>query len=140
VRLPRPHIPMRTQARVVECQLLQLGICPPHPFENGKLVSWKRRRDLALRELFGEAKTHLDHDPALCNRRQIRVGGDFAGYDPPANDPLYLIWRTTDNHDIKTRVRGDGAQLSDLAITRKRKRAERKRRPKWKPKRAKQLR
>ena len=47
-------------------------------------------------------------------------------YYPDANDPEFLIYRTKAAHDIKTRVHGDGAQLSDLAIARKRKRQERK--------------
>jgi hypothetical protein len=76
----------------------------------------------------------LDHDPALCNREQ-RVywrGDDVQGmnrivlYTPAANDPEHLIYRSHADHDIKTRVRGDGAQHSDLALRRIAKRRERK--------------
>jgi hypothetical protein len=43
-----------------------------------------------------------------------------------------LIYRTKEDHRLKTLVRGDGAQLSDAAIARKRKRKERKAtRPKY---------
>jgi len=71
---------------------------------------------------------HLDHDPALENRP---FNPRTKKYTPDANDPEFLIYRTKEDHRIKTLVRGDGAQLSDAAIARKRKRKERKaRRPK----------
>jgi hypothetical protein len=54
----------------------------------------------------------------------------FVGYVPDANDPDYLVYVPKQDHDIETRVRGQGAQLSDLAIARKRKRKERKVNPK----------
>jgi hypothetical protein len=73
--------------------------------------------------LFGEQKIQLDHNPALTNRPFNEKTGK---YTPDANNPEFLIYRTKAAHDIKTRVRGDGAQLSDLAIARKRKRIERK--------------
>jgi hypothetical protein len=43
-----------------------------------------------------------------------------------------LVYLPEDDHDIETRVRGQHGQYSDLALARKRKRAERKR---TKPKR-----
>jgi len=46
-------------------------------------------------------------------------------YHPDANDPQYLIYRSAANHDIKTRVRGDGAQFSDLALIRRQKKRDR---------------
>jgi hypothetical protein len=61
----------------------------------------------------------LDHDPALCNRPLMhRRKTGTVDYNPPANDPNHLIYRSHADHDIKTRVRGDGAQHSDLALRR----------------------
>jgi hypothetical protein len=41
---------------------------------------------------------------------------DFKAQDyvPPANDPAFLVYLSKDEHDIETRVRGLGAQRSDL--------------------------
>lgn len=82
---------------------------------------------LALVLLFDEQnnRAELHHRPALVNRRRyVRNGKVF--YDPPANSAEYLVYLLDDEHDIETRVRGQGAQLSDLAIARKRKRKEKK--------------
>ena len=117
-RLPRPYIPLLVRVQValrqvaVECE-------PPPRFGrcDGEYLS------ALLWILFGDGEHHLDHDPALVNR----MWNEQAGYYyPDANDPEFLIYRTKAAHDIKTRVHGDGAQLSDLAIARKRKRQERK--------------
>jgi hypothetical protein len=126
-RLFRPYVPIKVQLRVAEDQLLARGMPPPQfdPLTQRKLPA-KQRLYLALRDLFDERKAQLDHDPALCNRRKIMRHGSFIRYDPDANDPAYLIWRPADEHNIKTRVRGEHGQLSDLAIARKRKRSERK--------------
>jgi hypothetical protein len=58
---------------------------------------------------------HLDHDPPLNLRDRTKDGG----YLPEANDPDWLIWRTAEDHWLKTYVRGDGAQLSDAGKRRK---------------------
>jgi hypothetical protein len=83
--------------------------------------------------LFGDKPAQLDHDPALVNRKLRKWPLDgSAVYIPDANDPDYLVYREKHDHDIKTRVRGDGAQLSDLAQARKRKRKLKpKRKYKW---------
>jgi len=128
-RLHRPHIPLDVRLTVA---LRQLG-SPFIPF----VVADARRSGLlrvrlsqALRTLFGDEPFHLDHDPALENRP---VNTRTGKYKPDANDPEFLIYRTKHDHKIKTLVRGDGAQLSDAAIARKRKRKERKaKRPKHK--------
>jgi hypothetical protein len=126
-RLHRPHVPIKVQLRVAEDQLLARGI-PPQQFDplTQRQLPAKQRLYLALRDLFGERKAHLDHDPALCNRLKTHIHGSYFRYVPDANDPAYLIWRPADEHDIKTRVRGEHGQLSDLAIARKRKRSEKK--------------
>jgi hypothetical protein len=85
---------------------------------------------------------HLDHNPALENRRKVVRKGVHVDYDPPANDPAFLIYRTKHDHHIKTNVRGDGAQYSDRVLAkreRRRTKGKRKSRPlksasRWPPK------
>ena len=119
----RPNIPFAVRVAVSERMMLQRGI-PPHTVnpQTQKPLPLIRRLLLNLHDLFGEAKVHLDHDPALVNRPCDSAGR----YRPDANNPDYLIYRTAANHDIKTRVSGEHGQHSDLALRRKRKRAERK--------------
>ena len=128
MRLPRPYIPIATRLIVAERQIEQLtgvgNACRRFdPLSQTKLL------ELLLGALFGDKKVELHHRPALVNRRRKRNGD----YDPPANDPNYLVYLPEDEHDIETRVRGLHGQHSDLAIVRKRKRKERKtKRPKRK--------
>jgi hypothetical protein len=120
MKLPRPYIPLDVRLKVFARQFgygvaIKHGINSPH---------W-RLADLqeALASVFG-GPVHLDHDPALVNRKfNARTGK----YTPDANDPDYLVYRSKTDHDIKTRVRGDGAQYSDLALRRKLKRIQRNR-------------
>ena len=124
MKLPRPHIPIPTRIKVAQRQLRGFGA-------NDALMqkAHSETPDIYLDRLLNGLSLymggtlfqplHLDHDPALCNRKySYRTGR----YKPDANDPRYLIYRTYADHDIKTRVRGDGAQLSDLAKLRKTKR------------------
>lgn len=71
------------------------------------------------------AKLHLDHEPALENRQRY---ADVTGihYDPDANDPNHLVYRTVHEHYIKTHVRGDGAQFSDTALAKRERRRQKK--------------
>jgi hypothetical protein len=80
--------------------------------------------DFLLTCKFGEERYHLDHDPPLC-LREI-VDAERGIYVPAADDPEYLIYRTGEEHRIKTFVRGDGAQLSDAGKRRKEIRRKRK--------------
>ena len=75
-----------------------------------------------LEEFFCGEPVELHHRPALCNRETHPV----VGYVPHANDPDYLVYLPASDHDIETRVRGQHGAHSDLALARKRKRAERK--------------
>lgn len=87
------------------------------------------------------SELRLDHDPPLALRPQHRKGlGRKTYYVPDANDPEHLKYRPhgpqhDGSHDVKTRVRGDHGQFSDLALIRREKRrlgkAERKPKPKW---------
>lgn len=123
MRLHRPYIPLSARVRVAERQIEQRGFFPDII---GMECPQRERLDALLRFLFRDEPVQLDHDPALVNRKRRTMRDGRIVYTPDANDPLYLIYRTKAEHDIKTRVRGDGAQLSDLAIARKRKRKERK--------------
>lgn len=121
-KLSRPYIPIKVRIEVVLGQLWSEGFGVNRPPVNSK------RRLTSLLSILGmirgeDWRTYeLHHRPALINRR--RVGRD---YDPPANDPMHLVYIPATDHDIETRVRGIGAQLSDLAQARKRKRVERNR-------------
>ena len=124
VKLPRPYIPVSVRVRVIERQLLQVGIAPLSA-THGAAAKPRRLADrlaFNIRERFGDKKVELHHRPALVNRRRKRNGE----YDPPANDPDFLVYLPKDEHDIETRVRGQHGQHSDLALMRKRKRKERK--------------
>lgn len=127
-RLYRPHIPLVVRIDVVHRQLQRMGK-ETVVFES---ETKKSQLDGLLRFLAWQlrcepADLRLDHDPALCNRQQFHNGrGEIVRYVPDANDPAHLIYRTKADHDIKTRVRGDGAQHSDLALRRIAKRRERK--------------
>ena len=116
MKLPRPYIPTPIRLAVAWRQCRAIGFEPDaNWFANSD--TWKLQ--FCLGYLFGYGKSSLDHDPAICNRKfNPRTGK----YTPDANDPRYLVYRTKEEHDIKTRVRGDGAQLSDLAMLRKNKR------------------
>ena len=113
---------------VAERQMRERGWNLSEPTHDGVSDSAYLAAILSL--LFGDKKFELHHRPSLVNRRRyIRNGKTF--YDPPANSAEHLFYLLDDDHDIETRVRGVGAQLSDLGIARKRKRAERKKnRPK----------
>lgn len=130
-RLYRPHIPLSVRVQVAYRQLGFTGCLAEPDHRTGRVsASWELKRALdALSFLLGcEVKDlRLDHHPALCNRQQFRNGrGEIVRYVPDANDPNHLIYRSHADHDIKTRVRGDGAQHSDLALRRIAKRRERK--------------
>jgi len=129
MKLLRPWIPISVRIKVVQRQLLRFDVAAPDR-EKGE------RQDVYLDRLLGLLSTlmdalfeplQLDHDPALVNRKKIFRNGKHVGYSPAANNPDYLIYRTKAKHDIKTRVRGDGAQYSDLALARKNKRIEKRR-------------
>ena len=124
-RLRRPYVPLKVRCRVA---LRQLGELWPDEalkaHENGLLpfldqLLFKMAGLLACEVL----ELQLDHDPALENRPFSKR---TRRYSTDANDPEFLVYRTQQAHKIKTLVRGDGAQLSDAAIARKRKRKERK--------------
>lgn len=121
-RVYRPYIPLAVRVQVAARQLRDDGWAS----FGGKVPLWlddytlsdKYRLHVLLNHLFGIQPVHLDHDPALVNRRWNNRTKD---YEPRANDPAHLVYRTKVDHDIKTRVRGIGAQHSDLGQRRKNK-------------------
>jgi len=137
MRAYRPYIPYSVRALVAERQADAKGFRP-----DPKLPANLRLRSCLI-FLFGTAKVHLDHDPALENRTKImRRDGQIGGYIPPANDPNFLIYRIAEDHRIKTYVRGDGALRSDVSQHRYLKRVASNRKPKaaFKPRRTKHIR
>jgi len=131
MRLPRPYIPYDVRVQVAARQIIEAGLTWATDATLDALPESKKLHALLL-ILFCDDEMghlHLDHDPALVNRKKIYRNGAHVDYDPPANDPRYLVYRTRQDHDIKTRVRGDGAQRSDLAQRRYLKRVARNRSP-----------
>lgn len=119
--LVRPYIPIAVRVKVAERQLLEREmLC--------FVGSLSTRLKFSLQSLFWNAKetAELHHRPALVNRQRKRNGD----YEPPANDPDYLVYIAEDDHDIETRVRGLHGQHSDLGMARKNKRIARNRDPK----------
>ena len=126
MRLHRPYIPVAIRVMVAERQARQRGLeLVDRRGLAGRIWSDSKYLKILLSMLFDGQKAELHHRPALVNRRRyIRNGKSF--YDPPANSDEHLFYLLDDDHDIETRVRGVGAQLSDLGTARKRKRRERK--------------
>lgn len=134
-KLYRPPIPIETKLAVA-CR--QLGNSPwivaasvaeakkrrllAHTLETALAVLAERLR-CDVRDL------RLDHDPPLGDRDKTGEGKSTA-YDPPANDPDHLSYRPhgaqfDGSHDVKTRIRGERGQYSDLARIKRRRRRER---------------
>lgn len=132
MRLPRPYIPLYVRVVVAERQMRDQTGCEVTDERGIPLrltkTPLRKRLDLALFHIgvFGTQKLELHHRPALVNReRYVRRGKTL--YYPPANDPDFLIYLNEDEHAIETRVRGVGAQRSDLAQARYNKRVARNR-------------
>jgi hypothetical protein len=137
-RLYRPSIPLEVKCRVL---LRQLGELWP----DAVIEEWKRKHTSLLVILQGRlAKLRtceikdlrLDHDPPLALRPQTwNRQGKFDRYVPDANDPEYLLYRPhgaqfEGSHDVKTRIRGEHGQFSDIALIKRQRRRERPPKPK----------
>lgn len=147
-KLYRPHIPIEVKCRVV---LRQLGEMFPDEVLNerrrhhrgfGPFLKQKRQE---LADLLGceVSDLRLDHDPPLGARvkHDYHKGDDMIGmtyfsvYEPDANDPEYLRYRPhgaqfAGSHDVKTRIRGDHGQFSDITLIKRQRRRERGPKPK----------
>lgn len=131
MKLHRPYIPLSVRVLVAHRQLVEAGAWGKiHvAIMDGSPTPLSIQLEHATRLLFGDKAFALDHHPALVNRKQYARGGKVF-YQPPANDPEHLRYRESgpgSDHDIKTRVRGDGAQRSDLGQRRYNKRVARNR-------------
>lgn len=140
-RLPRPRIPLETRCLAA----MRQQEWPPEliALATGTVKTAKRERSLGkllalwlgkIAEQHGceVSDLHLDHDPALENRKKVYRAGAHVDYSPRANDPEHLFYRPYGpqfdrSHKIKTLVRGDHGQHSDAALARKNKRIARKR-------------
>jgi len=140
MKLFRPYIPMRVRCVVIARQLQHSGRLRD-VLEAANLYPTTPRSQLAhmLDCQFGFEDVHLDHDPPLCLREIIDAEKGI--YKPDANDPRYLVYRTAEEHRIKTFIRGEGAQFSDAAKRRRKLKLERPPRPnRWPPKGSRPLR
>ena len=135
-RLPRPRIPLEVRCLAA----LRQQDWPPELIEIavGTVKSAKRERTLwkllalwlgkiAERHGCEISDLHLDHDPALQNRKKVYRAGVHVDYSPRANDPGFLCYRPYGpqfdrSHKVKTLIRGDHGQHSDAALARKNKR------------------
>lgn len=107
--MPRPYIPLKVRELVIMRQFREARTKPTFAALNASGI--KKRLRLLLEEFFLGEPVHLHHRPALCNREFDWEAQDWI---PRANDPDYLVYRPVADHDIETRVRGMGAQRSDL--------------------------
>lgn len=128
MRLPRPHIPLGVRLEVAVRQLSALGAGWARG-QGETLLAALPKALAALSREHGGAKMELHHRPALLNRHRKTVRGRTV-YDPPANDPAHLVWLPEHEHDIETRVRGQGALRSDFGQARYNKRVAKNRAPK----------
>jgi hypothetical protein len=119
-KIKRPHIPWTVREQVIDRQIHEMRTRPTWAATAPRSVMVRVKRK--LEEFFCGEPVELHHRPALCNRETHPV----VGYVPHANDPEYLVYLPVAEHDIETRVRGQHGAHSDLALARKRKRAERK--------------
>lgn len=144
-RLYRPHIPLKVRLKVIKRQIAQragdgmlLAIEAAARRSNPRNVGFIPTDAIyldallvALSEIIGceVSELRLDHDPALGARKKTGEGKRTV-YDPPANDPDHLFYRPhgaqhEGSHDVKTRIRGDHGQYSDIVLIKRQRRRER---------------
>lgn len=131
VRLYRPHIPFDVRCRVALRQLGEMWpdrVIAENKGRYGPLLDELITRLARLLSDEEIVELQLDHDPPL-GAREKRYGGGLSPmtrYTPDANDPEHLIYRLKVAHGIKTRVRGEHGQYSDLALIKRARRREKK--------------
>lgn len=151
MRLPRPYIPLDVRCRIGARQIgwgenakdgqeaainSLLRLHAPIRRHGHKGTSGYAR---LLRNILAELATklsccpqdlRLDHDPPIALRVKVRSRGKIIGYLPDANDPEFLSYRPhgaqfAGSHDVKTRIRGDHGQYSDVTLIKRQRRRER---------------
>lgn len=135
-RLYRPHIPLKVRVKVADRQLRAF---PDHSaiVETVKesADTWSEQLHhllLYLARALGceVSELRLDHDPPLALRPQERRGlSKKVFYTPDANDPDHLFYRPhgaqyEGSHDVKTRIRGDHGQYSDIVLIKRQRRRD----------------
>lgn len=129
---PRPNIPVATKLAVAARQLVGFGILI-EKLESDAATHylWIQLTILAARLCCERKDLRLDHDPALRWRRyDPRIKNVAARFQPNANSPEHLIYRTKEDHHRKTNLRGDGAQFADRVLIARERRRERANNPK----------
>ena len=147
-RLFRPYIPLSVRVQVAERQVREAGL-PLWPLycssiEAGQRMgdpwSLTRRLRVLLTAIFPQGGYQLDHDPALEQRPQRRVGLGRTKYVPDANSPDHLVYRSKAMHLMKTTGRKPDAEKtvtskgSDVWIAKKFRKIEGKTKPRRKQK------
>lgn len=133
---PRPAIPVATKLAVAGRQIAAFGILIER-VESDTATHYLEVQLTILAARLGcpRKDLRLDHDPALRWRRyDPRVKNVAARFQPNANSPEHLIYRTKEDHHRKTNIRGDGAMFADrvlIARERKRENPKPKRKHKW---------
>lgn len=146
-RLYRPHIPTEVKLKVV---LRQIGeIFPDQVPAEAKRHRMMGRQLAGLLKMLAEtlncevSDLRLDHDPALGAREKVPVKrprkdhrwfnsfGVAIRYEPDANNPEHLFYRPhgaqfAGSHDVKTRIRGDHGQYSDIQLIKRERRRQKK--------------
>lgn len=125
MKLLRPHISIHIRCIVAMRQLGEMWPEQVLSIHKNKTVLLKHLLN-RLTELIGAERLQLDHQPALALRKKIFRNGVHVEYRPHSSDPEHLIWREKNAHRIKTQVRGDHGQFSDLALIRREKRRAKK--------------
>lgn len=147
----RPRPPITTWAKLVAAYRDARRESRSTATFRAEMAFRNRTARRALASLLGEIAVKIgcepselccDHEPALRVRDyNPRIKDVAARFTPNANDPDYLHWRPQGStyegsHHIKTNVRGEHGQYSDVVlIKRERRREERKRKPRPKKRR-----
>jgi hypothetical protein len=132
-RLYRPAIPTHVKCRVALRAVGEIWVDEAIKAHHGGLGAFLDQLLFKLAGLLGcEVKDlRLDHDPALALRKR-RGEGKNTVYTPAANDPEFLRYRPhgtqfAGSHDVKTRIRGDNGQYSDIVLIKRERRRNKKR-------------
>lgn len=124
MKLVRPFIPVKIRLDVIARQLQESRQLYDVLTIAVLTLKDSERLDRLIKAKFGDEKVHLDHDPPLCLREIIDAERGL--YRPDANDPKFLVYRTAEDHRVKTFIRGVGAEFSDAAKRRRKLKQERK--------------
>jgi hypothetical protein len=125
MKRPRPYVPFNVRVEVAKRQFVEKygdagRIALLTEAANGDAELLRRLLE-ALHANFAGEKYNLDHDPPLrCRIFNARTGK----YKPDANDPRYLVYRTAEDHRVKTNIRGEHGQYPDRVLIKRTRRHE----------------